>query len=38
MKLRCTVDTLVDLMLQDEALGKQVVKLSLQKQAEEADT
>lgn len=37
IKLRCAVDTLVDLMLQDEALGKRVTELSLQKQAAEAD-
>lgn len=37
LKLRCTVDTLVDLMLRDEALGKQVVELSLKKQADEAE-
>jgi hypothetical protein len=37
LKLRCTVDTLVDLMLRDEALAKQVVELSLKKQADEAE-
>lgn len=38
VKLRCTVDTLVDLMLQDEVLGKQVVELSLQKQVSESES
>lgn len=37
LKLRCTIDTLVDLMLRDEALAKQVVEVSLQKQAAESD-